>query len=219
MTIRAYDKAYLSDAMANLGEAFDHAVNACGLDIDEFADLFIACGIAERFGKGDPKVVSGLSGTELVMEILRKSNRNILSPQIGFCPELSEEYWSGYIMAYYQWRSAMSFKEIHDNIGMAQVRRMYHPLHEASEERFVDALNAVIKEKNRPTKLQRQRKISGYSQRELAERAGVNLRTLQQYESRAKDINKASARVVMAMARALGCEAEDILEAELPITE
>ena len=65
--IRAYAEDYLNDAQGNLGEAFDYAVNACGLDLDEFMDLFIAEGYAETFGKGNPKVVSGLSGTELVM--------------------------------------------------------------------------------------------------------------------------------------------------------
>ena len=69
----AYAEEYLSDAMDNLGEAFDYAVNACSLDIDEFMDLFIASGYSNSFGKGNPKYVSGLSGTELVMEIIGKS--------------------------------------------------------------------------------------------------------------------------------------------------
>lgn len=40
----AYTEKYLSDAMDNLGEAFDYAVNACSLDIDEFMALFITSG-------------------------------------------------------------------------------------------------------------------------------------------------------------------------------
>ena len=61
--IHAYAEEYLNDAQENLGEAFDYAVNACGLDLDEFMNLFIAQGYANEFGKGNPKYVSGISGT------------------------------------------------------------------------------------------------------------------------------------------------------------
>ena len=40
-----------------------------------------------------------------------------------------------------------------------------------------------------PTRLHSLRLASGYTQKELAEKSGVNLRTLQQYEIRGKDIN------------------------------
>ncbi|MBQ2578202.1 MAG: helix-turn-helix transcriptional regulator [Lachnospiraceae bacterium] len=56
------------------------------------------------------------------------------------------------------------------------------------------------------------RKLLGMSQRELAETSGVNIRTIQQYETGAKDINKASVQNVVAMARALHCDVEDLME-------
>ena len=40
----------------------------------------------------------------------------------------------------------------------------------------------------------------------------LNLRTLQQYELKTKDIGKASVRTVMALAAVLGCPIEDLLE-------
>ena len=48
--------------------------------------------------------------------------------------------------------------------------------------------------------------------RKLAEKVGVNLRTLQQYEIRAKDINKAAGATLLALAKVLGCRVEDLLE-------
>jgi cation diffusion facilitator family transporter len=60
----------------------------------------------------------------------------------------------------------------------------------------------MIRKKNPPTRLQAQRKISGYSQRELAEKVGISVRTLQQYEIRAKDINKAAGMTLLALAKA-----------------
>ena len=46
----------------------------------------------------------------------------------------------------------------------------------------------------------------------LAEKSGVSLRMIQQYEQGAKDINKASGESLVALSRALGCRMEDLLE-------
>ena len=208
----AYAEEYLSDAMANLGEALDYAVNACLLDIDEFMDLFIASGYGGSFGKGNPKYVSGISGTELVMEIVGKSGKRMSFPEPQTEYDCSPEYWCGWILAYYQWATGRSFKDIHDNMSMNEVRKLYGTLHEAAEEKFVDTVNAIIQRKNAPSKLQQQRKRCGYSQKELAEKSGVNLRTLQQYELKTKDINKASVQTVLALANVLGCRVEDLME-------
>lgn len=208
----AYAEAYLNDAMDNLGEAFDYAVNACALDIDQFMDLFIASGYSTSFGKGNPKYVSGLSGTELVMEIIGKSGKQMDFPEPQTEYSCSPEYWCGWILAYYQWATRRTFKDIHDNISMLEIRKLYGTLHEAAEEKFVDTVNAIIRNKHAPSKLKRQRQYCGYSQRELAERSGVNLRTLQQYELKTKDINKASAQALLALANVLGCQMEDLME-------
>lgn len=208
----AYAEEYLSDAMDNLGEAFDYAVNACSFDIDEFMDLFIASGCSDSFGKGNPKYVSGLSGTELVMEIVGKSGKQMSFPEQQTEYDCSPEYWCGWILAYYQWATGRSFKDIHDNISMSEIGKLYGTLHEAAEEKFVDTVNAIIRRKNAPSKLQQQRKRCGYSQKELAEKSGVNLRTLQQYELKTKGIGKASIQTVLALANVLGCRVEDLME-------
>lgn len=208
----AYAEEYLSDAMDNLGEAFDYAVNACSLGIDEFMDLFIASGYSDGFGKGNPKYVSGHSGTELVMEIIGKSGKLMSFPEPQTEYDCSPEFWCGWILAYYQWTTGRSFKDIHDNISMLEVRKLYGTLHEAAEEKFVDTANAIIRRKNAPSKLQQQRKQCGYSQKELAEKSGVNLRTLQQYELKTKDIRRASVQAVLALANVLGCRVEDLVE-------
>ena len=210
--IRAYAEEYLADAMRNLGEAFDYAIGACHMEIDDFMDLFIATGFSDGFGNGNPKIVSGLSGTELAMEILGKSMglSSFPEPQVSY--DFSSDYWCGYILAYYQWRTARSFRDIRSNVSIVEIRNLYPTLHEASEEKFIDTLNAIIKRKDNPSNLQRQRKRCGYSQRELSSLSGVNLRTLQQYESKAKSINKASAKAVFSLAKVLGCRIEDLLE-------
>ena len=49
-------------------------------------------------------------------------------------------------------------------------------------------------------------------QAELAKRSQVSLRSIQMYEQRNKDINKASAETVLRLSRVLGCTMEDLLE-------
>ena len=210
--IHAYDDQYLDDAMICLGEAMDYVANICQIEMDCFLELFIGTGYAEQFGAGVPKYVSGLSGTELAMDILTKSRIYNTFPPAKIEYSYSPQYWSGWILAYYQWYTGRSFKEIQKYITMQEIEKLYPTLHEASEKKFVDTVNRIIRKKNPPTRLQVQRKISGYSQRELAEKVGVNLRTLQQYEIRAKDINRAAGSTLFALAKVLGCRVEDLLE-------
>lgn len=210
--MRAYDELYLDDAMQNLGEAMDYAVNACGMEPDAFMDMFVTGGLAEQFGSGVPKYVAGMSGTELVWEVTERAGREEALPMAQLDYECSPEYWTGWILAYYQWYTGRSFKNIKNHISAKEVLDLYPTLHEASEEKFVDVVNRRILRQNAPTHLQILRKAGGYSQKELAEKSGVTLRMIQQYEQRAKDINKAAAVNLFALAQVLGCRAEDLLE-------
>ena len=208
----AYDEMYLNDAMKNLGEAFDYSAVSLHISMDDFLDMFIISGIAEQFGSGVPKYVSGLSGTELVWEVLNRTgaNMDLPAPQAEY--DCSPEYWCGWILAFYQWSTGKSFKEIKKYLPMSEIYKLYPTLHEASEEKFVDIADSILKHQNLPTSLQTVRKAAGLSQRELSEKSGVTLRMIQQYEQRAKDINKATASSLFALARVLGCKAEDLLE-------
>ena len=60
--------------------------------------------------------------------------------------------------------------------------------------------------------IHRQRLAAGLSQSELAALSGVNIRNIQQYEQRAKDINRAAAISLQSLARVLGCRIESLLE-------
>lgn len=210
--VHAYDKQYLDDAMKCLGEAMDYAANSCQMDMDSFLELFIGTGYAEQFGAGVPKYVSGKSGTELAIDVISESGLGKNFPQAQIDYDCSSQYWCGWILAYYQWYTGRSFKEIREIVTMRDIEKLYPTLHEAPEQKFVDTVNRMIRKTNPITRLQAQRKISGYSQRELAEKVGVNLRTLQQYEIRAKDINKAAGATLLALSKVLGCHVEDLLE-------
>lgn len=208
----SYEEIYLDDCMENLGEMFDYAVNACGFRHDEYWELFLASGIAEEMGHGNPVFLCGRSGTELVMETLSKVGYETDYPPVQIEYDRSPEYWSGWILAYYQWFSKRSFGEIYRCISMKSVCDMYSVYHEMAEQQFADAVEILVEQKTEMTRLQMIRRLRGYSQRMLAEKAEVNLRTLQQYEIGAKDINKAASGSLREMAAALGCEMIDLLE-------
>ncbi len=135
--IHAFDEKYLDDAMRNLGEAFDFARNVCQVELDDFFAMMISSGAAAQFERGNPQYVSGMSGTELAMEVLRKSGipHDDAEPQTEY--SCSPEYWTGWIIAYFQWHTGRTFQSIREVLSMREVLRLYPTLHEASEDRAV----------------------------------------------------------------------------------
>lgn len=214
--MRAYNECYLNDAMRILGEAVEYAVCECRMEIDEFFDLFITSGIANYFGKGVPKYVAGMTGMELVDEIFFKTgyHKGTDCPPVTKDYSLSAEYWCGWSLALYQWFSGNSYMRIIECIDGNTLARMYPSLHEAPEQKVIESMNNIIKRKNNNSKLQEMRKVISLSQSELAKKSGVNLRTLQQYEIKSKNINKASVSTLIALSRTLGCRIEDIMEGD-----
>ena len=210
--IHAYDEPYLSDAMHNLGEAFDFAWTICHIELDSFLSMMISSGIAAQFEHGSPKYVCGMSGTELVLNVLRKKGIIVenVSAQVEY--DCSPEYWTGWIMAYFQWYTGRSFQSIREVLSMREILHLYPTLHEVSEDRAVDTLNNIILKKALPTRLQARRKNSQLTQRKLSELSGVSIRTIQQYEERSRDINKAAGATLRLLAQALSCRIEDLLE-------
>ena len=64
------------------------------------------------------------------------------------------------------------------------------------------------------TKLRRLRVSRGFSQSELSAYSGVPIQTLRRYEQSAAPINNAKLKTLVALARALSCKIEDIIESE-----
>ena len=89
---------------------------------------------------------------------------------------------------------------------------MYNVYHEMDITHFVDTMNELWDQYYKETNLKRIRKISGLSQKELAELSGVPLRQIQLFEQRQRDINHTRAIDVVKMSRVLGCKVEDLLQ-------
>ena len=159
---------------------------------------------------GNPKYVSGISGTELVLTVLNQTGLQPKQHKSLTDYDRSSEYWTGWILAYYQWYSGKSFETILKYLPAQEINKMYNPLHEAPEQKFIEIANKIIFEKAKSSRLQELRKMAGLTQKKLADLSGVNLRTLQQYENQSKDINKASANTLLSLCKVLACDVEDI---------
>ena len=214
MMMHAYNELYLDDAMQNLGDMVEYAVCDLGFDPDEFFEWFISSGIASRFESGNPKYVTGMSGYELAEAVLRETNVSYEKKEPSYLDFKGREFWAGWILAYYQWITNQRFEDIvNEGLTLSTVFSMYI-LHEADISKFVESANEIIeRNKNkRKSKLSKIRKARGFTQQELSENSGVSLRMVQLYEQRQNDINKAQVNVVLNLAKALGCEVEDIME-------
>ena len=126
--------------------------------------------------------------------------------------ERSAEYWIGWAVAYYQWYSSRRYSDIFKVLPYGDLKKMYYTLHEADITKFVDIADERVREYFKDTNLKRIRTVYGCTQAELARLSGVTLRSVQMYEQRRKDINKASAETLYSIAKVLGCTIEDLIE-------
>ena len=208
----AYPETLLPNARSQLADAADYAVVDLGVPIDEFFSLFAASDWARRIERGDRSTVLGISGIELAQNILAEKTGEHEFKTARESLRRTKAYWTGWILAYYQWKSNRTFREILRALPASTIEQMYGVYHEAPEERFAATADEILREKIPETRLKRVRSAYGCSQSRLSEISGVGLRSIQMYEQRRKDINKAEAESVLRLARALGCEIEDIME-------
>ena len=199
----AYNEIYLDDAMITLAELFSYVDNP--KDADFLFEAFIIRGIAQQFGKGNPRYLL-LPSHILFKEVAEP----YLKPIIPNPYSRSATYWCGYVLAYYQWYTGLSYEEIRYKLPPSKIIQMYNPLHEASLSKFVSVANEIVF--GPQTNLAKFRKNAGLSQRKLAEYSNVSLRSIQLYEQRQLDINSAEAIKLYQISKVLGCNMEDLLE-------
>lgn len=208
----AYDKVYLEKAKTTLARMFDFAVYDLRYDIEDFFNMFIDSGFAARFERGDFQIIAGKSGVELaydVAEFFGEDKRNI-KPR--YTADRSKEYWTGWALAYFQWKTGLSFAEIAKYIPIKDVVSLYNPYHEMDIRHFADKMTELYKSAKPDTNLKIIRKKLNLTQKELSKISGVPVRTIQQYEQKQKNINKAQTEYLVMLSKTLSCKVEDLLE-------
>lgn len=211
----AYHRAYLADAEACLANAFDYAVCDCGVPGNIFAYAFVQSGLALQFERGNPCVVSGMSGREVACEALAYSGLLDEEPEPTYTHGLSPEYWAGQMLARYQWERSCRFADVFVRAPFERIVSLYHPLHEADVSVFLEQLDQLLVESSpAQTNLARIRLARRFSQSELARLSDVGLKSIQAYEQRVNSLNKASGQTLQRLARALDCSIDSLLEYE-----
>lgn len=210
--IHAYSDLYISSAQQILGEAVDFAVLTLEIEPDDFGSAYCVSDVSKQFAAGNPRYVAGMNGCELARECLDSVCYPYTDKVDAMYIDKSPEYWTGWALAYYQWFTGLSFMEILNSVPLSEILQMYSVYHEMDIAQFVDEITRRIRVLHPATKLQERRKLSGYSQSELAEAAGISKRQIQLYEERQRDINKASAITLYKLSKTMNCDMEDLLE-------
>lgn len=211
--IRAYDGIYLEDAMQNFAVMMDYGAQICPGGMDGFYDRLLASNAIRQFESGNPRYLAGMSGIELANEVIFTAGESCgtVTYVLG---SRSDVFWTGWSSAYLQWYVGTSFANLKRwGLSAGEVRRMYPAFHEADLSKFMAAALSVI-ERSRTgegSRLKRQRRLAGLTQRGLAERSGVSLRMIRAYEQLDQDMAKAEAGSLLNIASVLGCEPEDLL--------
>lgn len=211
----AYDKSYLEKARTSLGRMLDFAVYDLKYDITEFFNMFVVSGVAYEFENGEARIIAGKSGIELAYEVVERSKGKAERINPIFTAGRSEEYWTGWALAYYQWFTGIPFSDIIKYVEIKDVQALYSPYHEMDIRHFVDKMNELYSAAKSETNLKIYRKRAGLSQSELAQLSGVPVRMIQHYEQRQKNISKAQVGYLVSLARVLDCEVENIIEPEM----
>ena len=89
---------------------------------------------------------------------------------------------------------------------------MYKVFHEMDVTEFAESMEKRYNEVEVETKLRSLREARGLSQRELSKISGVKIRSIQLFEQKVNDIDKAQAHTLYKLSRVLRCAIEDLLE-------
>ena len=209
--IHAYDYDMMPRAQKQLGWMFDAGINFYKMQLEHFYHLFLNSDISKKIAYGDAGVIMGKSGKECAYDILAEHNPSIPRPDYHSM-DRGQAFWLGWALSYYQWDKGIIFSQITEKLSIREFWDMYDKYHEMDISHFVDEVDEMRERAQDMSRLKRIRQYAGLSQRELADLSGVPLRTIQQYEQRAKDINKANVDYVVSLSKVLKCEVAMLLE-------
>ena len=210
--ICAYSESYLSDAKKCLSQFFVYLINDCDMKPDWVSSIFLSSGYAERFERGNPSILAGMSGIELARAVAEATYKEKELPEPGYAEGLSPEYWAGWALAEYQWYSSKRFKDIFEHIKFSEIITMYAVYHEMDVSKFIEEMDERCAVELPECRLKKLRESRGLSQAELARISGVSLRSIQMYEQRVNCIDRAQAQAIYKLSRVIGCTMEDLLE-------
>lgn len=210
--IHAYDESYLYDAKRSLAIVVDYLAYFCKLSNEQIQNVLSRSKSLTFFCQGHPTYLAGMSGIELAMKVASEFMDISSIEEYEPTFEKTPEYWIGWTLADYCWYRCKTLDDIFCEVDFAKVQEMYHLYHEMDITQFYDAMDKILNGKNIKTKLRKMRELNKFSQAQLARKSGVSLRSIQLYEQRVNDIDKAQGQTLFKLAKTLNCPIEKILE-------
>ena len=212
--MKDYKEYYINEVMENLGDMMEYAVYDLDFIAKEFFLLFINSSIAKEIERENPKYTVGMSGVELAREVVFECFDKRENKEPTYFIDKSDIYWAGWILAYYQYKSQLSYVKIHENITFDNVLKLYPTLHEADIKKSVEVLNQVYEcsIKKNGSALARIRKSQKLTQKELATKSNVSLRMIQLYEQGQNDISKARVDTLIRLANVMNCDIGELID-------
>lgn len=201
--ICAYNDYYTSIAQHKLGSMLELAVHDHGISAGEFAEKFVESPVCRAFEYGDPvfqleKSTNELLGIVLDLPVCEKEQDVQITP----------EYWAGWVLAYIQWYTALSFKTILEAYPIDELLLDYSPYHEMD---ISEILGVVRKPLGLACPLKRLRVLRKLSQIELSKISDVSLRAIRAYEQGTLELSKAQGETIYKLAKALNCSMEYLI--------
>ena len=136
----AYSELYVLDAQKTIAHSFDYAVNKMDLTLEEYARKFAFFKYINLIETGNPHYLAGMSGIELAKEICNK--QGVRYGRLPYNPGL--EFWTGWILSYYQWSRNISYKSIFEKFSVEQFVHAFPTFHEQNKNRMFEYMDEVI---------------------------------------------------------------------------
>ena len=207
----AYDDTLIYKARLCMARMLDYAVYGLNMPLKDFYQLFLDSSFSDKFAAGDSSTIAGKSGPEIAYAVLKEKGYDIEYKEPEYVIDRSPEYWTGWALSYYQWYRNVSFNQINDGVSISDIIIMYDKYHEMDIDKFVIEMDRRRGVAFSDSALKRIRTYARLSQSELARKAEVPVRTIQQYEQKQKDIKSAKIDTVIRLAKALRCDVEDLM--------
>ena len=203
--MKDYRNIYLNDYVNLLSNAFDYAITDLKIDLDYFEKIIISSKYTRLLEILNPSIVSGESGIELILKMIEEKNLDIEIKEKEYRDYRTSAFWLGYAISNYQFYKRKRFKDIFRKIHLKDILNMYDTYHEADIFVFIDDFDSMLSNINLESKLKTIRERNGLSQNDLADLSNVSLRSIQLYEQKVNDIDKAQANTLYKLSTALSC--------------
>ena len=138
----AYSELYIENAQKVFGHMLHYVVYDLGMKYDPYCRLFVQSGVADQFGRGNPRFVAGMSGTELADEVLRRVTGHGCDKEPEPYTDRTDAWWTGYTLAWYQWWTSCDFRELFEQVPPSSVAGMYRKYHEMDLQHSADEITA-----------------------------------------------------------------------------